>query len=194
MASVCGEITAKIELNCDILPVGGVKSVMYVGNIADVATYTKDVTNPLIITDIVMKTGKQLFPYEVFKRGHKPRFTKVNGEYGDRYRHEIDSSVQIWDNVTKAQIEGLNGASVFVIVENLQNTGDARFEVYGFDSGLYVADGAIRNLNENDGVYVFTLASDDLGLEPHIPYTFLDGTYVATVAALEVLTVPAVAP
>lgn len=192
MALICAEITADIERNCDTLPVGGVKSVIRIGNMDDIGIFTKDVTNPLIITDLAMATGKKMFKYEVFKRGHKPRFTKVNGDYGDRYKHEIDTSIQVWDNATKAQVEGLNGANVFVIVENLQNTGDARFEIYGFDSGLYVADGAVRNLAENDGVYTLTLSSDDQSLEPHIPYSFYKTSYVLTVAALAVLDAPAV--
>lgn len=192
MPSICGEITADIERNCDVLPVGGVKSRMRLINSEDIDTITRDPANPLIVTGLTLKTGKKAFTYEVFKRGHKPRFTKVNGDFGDRYRHEVDSSIQVWDNATKAQVEGLNGASLVAIVENLQNTGDARFEIYGLESGLYVADGAVRNLNENDGVYVFTLASDDLSLEAHIPSSFWSTTYSATVAALEVLDAVAV--
>lgn len=192
MASICGEITANIERNCDVLPVGGVKSSMRLINSEDIATITRDPANPLIVTGMTLKIGKKAFTYEVFKRGHKPRFTKVNGDFGDRYRHEVDTSIQVWDNATKAQVEGLNGASLVAIVENLQNTGDARFEIYGLEAGMYVADGAVRNLNENDGVYVFTLASDDLSLEAHIPSSFWSTTYSATVAALEVLDAVAV--
>lgn len=191
MASICGEITADIERNCDEQPVGGVKPRMRLINSDDIATITRDPANPLIVTGITLKTGKKAFTYEVFKRGHKPRFTKVNGDYGDRYKHEIDTSIQVWNNVTKAQVEGLNGASIVAIAENLQNTGDARFEIYGLESGLYVADGAVRNLNENDGVYVFTLASDDLSLESHIPSSFWSTTYSATVTALAALDVVA---
>lgn len=191
MAFVCGTISEDILRDCATQPVGGVKSTMRLINIDDIATITRDVANPLIVTDIVLKTGKKAYKYEVFKRGHKPRFTKVNGDYADRYRHEIDTSIQVWDNDTKAQVEGLNGASVVAIVENLQNTGDARIEIYGLDAGLYVADGAVRNLNENDGVYALTLASDDLSLEPHIPASFYDTSYTATLAALATLDVAA---
>lgn len=191
MAFICGEITADIERDCAVLPVGGVKSIMRIGNTEDIATITYDATNPLIVTSIVMKDGKQMFKWEVFKRGHKPRFEKVNGDFADRYRHIVDTSVQTWDNAVKAQVEGLNSASTFVIVDNLQNTGDARFEIYGLESGLYVADGAVRNLNENDGVYSLSLASDDLSLEPHIPRSFWATTYSATLTALETLDTPA---
>ena len=191
MPFICGEITADIERDCATLPVGGVKSIMRIGNTEDIATVTFDATNPLIVTGIVMADGKQMFKWEVFKRGHKPRFEKVNGDFADRYRHIVDTSVQTWDNAVKAQVEGLNAASVFVIVENLQNTGDARFEIYGLDAGMYVADGAVRNLNENDGVYSLSLSSDDLSLEPHIPRSFWSTTYSATVTALETLDEPA---
>jgi len=192
MPFVCGEITDDIERDCATLPVGGVKSTMRIGNLDDIATITFDVTNPLIVESIVMKDGKKMFKYEVFKRGHKPRFEKVNGDFADRYRHVIDTSIQVWDNATKAQVEGLNAASTFAIVENLQNTGDARFEIYGLDAGLYVADGAVRNLNENDGVYSLSLSSDDLSLEPHIPRSFWDTDYAATLTALATLDVVAV--
>lgn len=172
MATICGKISDDIERDCDTLPVGGVRSVMHLINLEDIESVTYDLANPLIVTGITLKPGTKAYRYEVFKRGHKPRFTKVNGDYGDRYRHEIDTSVQVWNNIVKAQIEGLNGAAVVAIVENLQNTGDARVEIYGLGSGMYVADGATRNLNENEGVYTLTLASDDLSLEAKIPHTF----------------------
>lgn len=197
MPSICDEITDDIVVNCDNQPVGGVKPTMYVMNLNDIEAVTYDATNPLIVTGITMKDGKKAFKYEVFKRGHKPRFTKVNGEYGDRYRHEVDTSIQVWDNKTKAQVMGLFGSAVVVIFENLQAQGDARFEIYGITTGLYVADGATRNLNENEGVLTYTLGSEDGALEPKIPHTFAKLTanvysYVDTLTALEALTVEAV--
>jgi hypothetical protein len=196
MATVCGGISADIERDCDALPVGGVKSVIRVINLSDIAAVTYQVANPLIITAIELVDGAQAYKYEVFKRGHKPRFTLVKGDFADRYRHEVETSIQVWDNATKAQVEGLFSGEVVVIVENLQATGDARFEIYGYSNGLTVADGATRNLNENDGVLTYTLASDDLALEAKMPYTFAVFatnvySYSQTLAALIALETPA---
>lgn len=196
MATICGLIDDDILRNCDALPVGGVKSVIHVMNLSDIESVTYDTTNPLIVTDIALKTGAKAYRYEVFKRGHKPSFTLVKGDYGDRYRHQIDTSIQVWDNATKAQVEGLFGGEVVVITENLQGTGDARFEIYGYSNGLSVADGATRNLGENEGVLTYTLQSEDGSLEAKIPYTFAKLTggvysYTATLAAVEALETPA---
>lgn len=197
MSSICGEIDDNILHNCDNLPVGGVKSKLRLINFDDIASVTYDVENPLIVTGITLKAGKFAYTYEVFRRGHKPRVTKVNGDNGDRYRHEIDSSIQVWTNASKRQVMGLNGGQFVAIAENLQNMGDARIEIYGLAAGLYVADGAVRNLVENDGVYTFTLASDDASLEPKIPHTFgvlTAGVYSYTdsIEALEALDKPGV--
>lgn len=196
MATICGEITEDIERNCDELPVGGVKSIIRVINRNDLLSVTYDTANPLIVTAIDLKPTKQAFKYEVFKRGHKPRFELVRGDFGDRYRHVVETSIQAWNNDIKAQVQGLFTGEVVVIVENLQNTGDARFEIYGLETGLTVADGAVRNLNENDGVLSYTLQSDDLSLEPKMPRTFAVFVtavydYEATLDALIALETPA---
>jgi hypothetical protein len=193
MPLICGQISEDIERSCDALPVGGVKPIIRVINIDDIATITYDATNPLIVTGITLKATKKAFKYEVYKRGHKPRFTLVASDFGPRYKHEVDSSIQVWDNPSKAQVEALNWASVVVIVENMQKTGDAQIEIYGLESGLEVADGAVRNLAANDGVYTYTLASGDDSLEPHIPRSFWSLTYAATQTALALLDVAAVA-
>lgn len=185
MALQCGQISDDIERNCDIVPVGGVKPIVRHINSDDIASVTYDVENPLIVTGITLKPGKKAFKHEVYKRGHKPRFTTVNGEFGPpKYRHEVESSIQVWDNASKAQVEALNQSSIVTIVENLQKSGDAIIEIYGLDAGLEVADGAVRNLSENEGVYTFTLASADGSLEPHIPRSFWAATYAATQTAL----------
>lgn len=192
MPSICGEISENIERNCEIVPVGGVKPVMRLINIEDISAVVRDTDNPLIVTGITLKPGKKAFKYEVYKRGHKPRLTLVVGEFGPpQYRHEIDSSVQVWDNASKAQVEALNSASVVAILENMQKTGDARIEIYGLDSGLEVADGAVRNLAENNGVYSYTLTSADDSLEPHMPSSFWSTSYATTVTALAALDVVA---
>jgi hypothetical protein len=192
MPTICGEISGNIERNCDILPVGGVKPVMRLINHSDIASISYDATNPLIVTGITLKQGKKAFKYEVYKRGHKPRGTYVASATGPRYRHEVDSSIQTWDNASKLQVEALNSATVVAILENVQTTGDARIEIYGLDSGLEVADGAVRNLAENDGVYSYTLASNDESLEPHMPRSLWSATYAGTQTVLAGLDVAAV--
>lgn len=196
MATVCGEITDDILRNCDALPVGGVKQTILAINRADIENYIYDTANPLIVTDIELKTGTKAYALEVFKNGHKPSFTLVKGDYGDSYRHQIDTSIQVWDNATKAQVEGLFSGNVVILAENKQASGDARFEIYGANGGLSVADGATRNLGENQGVLTYTLQSEDDSLEPKIPFTFAKLTsnvysYSATLAAFEALRVVA---
>lgn len=195
--SVCDTISANIAKGCDNIPVAGVKSTMRLINIDDILSVTRDVVNPLIVTGITLKTGKKAFSYTVYKRGHKPRFTRVDNDFGYSWNHEVPTSIQIWDNVTKAQVKALNGASVVAILENLQTTGDARVEIYGLEAGLGVADGAVRDLAANGGIFTYTLTSDPESLEPNMPASFAkfddgDYDYVATQAALAVLDAPAV--
>jgi hypothetical protein len=194
MATICGQITAGFARDCDNKPIAGVKPRAIYLNIQDIASVTRDATNPLIVTGITLKSGKQGYAWEVYKRGHKPNFIQVDDDYGTMYRHQVPTSIQIWDNATKAQIEGLATGYGVMIMENLQQSGDARFEIYGLEAGLRSQDGATRDLAANGGVFTTTMANDEDVLESRPPASFAVSSgspaaysYSATLAAVEAL-------
>lgn len=193
MPIICGAISADILLDCNNKPIGGVDPTIYAIPIADwnASTVTYDSTNPLIVTAITPKTGKKFFKFQVFKRGHKPKFETVDGEFGVAYKHSIATNIPVYTDDVKAQIQGLTeGYSVF-IVENVQKSGVA-FEIYGANGGLRMPD-LTRDLAANEGVITGTFTNDEDMNEPKPPLTFkvTAGTYAATKAAVDALTVAA---
>lgn len=192
MATICGKISADLLNDCDNKPVAGVGTVLTLINKEDVGAVVYDTENPQVVRSISLKAGARAYKFEVYKYTHKPRTTSVSRTFGTYHKHEIATAIMTWDIATKIQVEGLLGAKVIAIAENLQSKGDARVEIYGWDSGLSIADGAVRDTAANDGVFNFTLANEDEYPEPNLPKTFAVETsgvydYSATIAAVEAL-------
>lgn len=196
MATICDLISANLTNNCDNKPVAGVTQKLTLINKVDILSVTYDASNAQVVTGITLKTGKKAFSWVVYKNTHKPRVTSVQGTYATYWNHEIPTAIMTWDIATKIQAEGLSEAKVIVIAENLQTSGDARFEIYGWDQGLSTAEGAVRDTAANDGVFALTLANEEGYLEPHLPKTFAVFVstvynYASTAAAILALETPA---
>lgn len=188
--TICDKISGDLLNNCDNKPVAGVSQTLTLINKDDVASWVLDTENPQVIRAIYLKTGARAYRFEVYKNTHKPRTTSVNRTYGTYQKQEIVTAIMTWDIATKLQVEALFGSKIIAIAENLQTTGDARVEVYGWDSGLTIAEGAVRDTAANDGVFNFTLANEDEYPEPHLPKTFAvnvddEYNYPATIEAIE---------
>lgn len=199
-ATACSILDGDILASCDNKPVGGAEPLIWVLTREDWnnAVKTYDTDNKLIVTNIALATGKRAYQWLVFKNAHKPRFTQKDNEFGVNYLHELVSAVQVWDNETKAQILGLADNKYVFIVENVQKTGDAVFEIYGAGQGLRSQDGAVRDLAANGGIYTLTMANDAEFLEPQPPLSFVKTSgspaafsYAATKAAVVALITPA---
>ena len=193
MPTVCGAISEDILANCDNKPIGGVDTTIYGIPLADWnnATLTFDAGNPLIINSIALLTGKKFFKFQVFKRGHKPKFEAVDTEFGVNYKHSIATNIPVYTDAVKAQIQALAEGYTVFIVENLQKSG-VPFEIYGAQSGLRMPD-LVRDLAANEGVITGIFTNDEDAAEPRPPYTFktVTGTYASTKAAVTALTVAA---
>jgi hypothetical protein len=196
--TACSVINADILADCAIKPVGGAEPLLWLIPKADydAAVKTYNSTNSLVLNSITLPSGKKAFQFLVFRRGHKPRFTTKDSDYGTYYLHEVLTSIQIWNNAVKQQVAGLVDNYYVAIVENVQKSGDAVFEIYGAQNGLRVQDGGVRDLAANEGVFTITLANDADMNEPQIPLSFVvpaSGTfsYTQTKAAIVALTTAA---
>jgi hypothetical protein len=193
MPTACGKLTDSFLIDCTKKPVGGVESTMYQIDKGDWndATLTFDATNPFIVTGITLKSGAQARQWQVFKKGHKPKFETQDGDYGATYKHSISTNIPIYTDAVKQQIPGLTEGYGVYIVENVQKSGVV-FEIYGASNGLRMPDLA-RDLAANEGVITGTLTNDEDMNEPNPPLTFktTTGTYAATKAALIALLTPA---
>lgn len=194
MATICGSINKDLLNDCTNRPVAGVAETITLINIEDLGAVTYDADNPQIIRSLALAADTRGYKFQVYKNTHKPRVTFVQGTYGPYWNHEIETAIMSWDSNSKEQLEALTEAKVIAIVENLQKSGDARFEVYGFDSGLGVT-AAVRDTAANNGVATLTLGNEEENPEPHLPKTFAIESagaysYTLTKAAVDALSVP----
>lgn len=200
MATLCNRITENQLKGCNTLLVDGNETTLYLANRDDISAYVRDVDNPNIIRDIIMKSTKKFFKYEGTRTTLKPLFTSVKKNFGTKYKHSLDAVIFNWNSAVKSEIEQLLTGTFVAIIVNKDKTGDASIEVYGTDIGMIAKDGAVRDLNSADfgSNFPFGLESEEGQEEPHTPASFavldeLDAySYTDSFAALEALLVPAV--
>lgn len=198
MTLICGDIAQNFVLDCASKPVGGVKSRLHIMNSDDIASVTYDTDNPIIVRGITLKPGKRAWTWDVYKRNHKPKFEVQDAPYSTNFKHSLVSYIPEWNNDTKLQAEQLTCGFFVVVCENLQNTTDAAFEIYGLKSGIRASTFA-RDLATNEGVPTLTMTNDPDMFEDHMPASFAVLTtggspvysYALTAAALVALETPA---
>lgn len=196
--SACLGITANILLNCDNPPVTGVSDTLYLINRDDIDSITFDTLQTTgsnkLVTSINMLTNKYAYKIEGRNNSHEPSSTLRKGRYFDSYEHQV--SFKIFDNSPeiKSQIESMvqRGNLVAIVENNYRGQGSvAAFEMYGYQSGLEVAETS-RNANEADtqGGYALTLKTPEQQGEGHLPYSILSTDYASTKQLLEGLLTP----
>ena len=190
----CTGITIGADYDCADPLKAKVSEALYVGNLADIATVTYDVTNPTLITAITMKPTKQMFTFQGVRSTVKPQVDLVASEVTVGFSHQCDFSVFEVDAAQKENLQAMSTVSQFLIYQNPKDSslGDAVWEVMGINSGLEMAtltrmpaDGA------TGGAYTCQLKTPEAASETELPNSFFDTDIATTEAALLVLLAPA---
>ena len=191
----CTGITIGSDYDCADPLKAKVSEALYVGNLADIATVTYDVTNPTLITAIVMKQGKQMYTFQGVRSTVKPQVDLVASEVTVGFSHQCDFSVFEVDAAQKENLQAMSTVSQFLIYQNPKDSslGDAVWEVMGINSGLEMAtlvrmpaDGA------TGGAYTCQLKTPVAASETELPNSFFSTDIATTEAAILVLLAPAV--
>lgn len=189
----CETLKANMLANfCDKAPVGGAKDEMYLIPFADIdkALSTVSPTNGMLLTALVMKSGKK--GYKLLGRRYSNEFQSelVVGTFMDQWKHTVTFRV-LEDTVeAKAWVNSLLNTRVVAVPEKyVMNLNSANaFDVLGFDCGLEVISITSNNADgDTKGAFVVTLASNEKSLEPKMPMTYLSTDYATTKTALEAL-------
>ena len=182
----CSKIAGSIAISCDAPLKPGVVATFLLGNIEDISSYTQDPTNPTLVTNVTMSTGKKMWEIQGQLLSTAPKTTFVAGKYANQYEHEVQFLVFDNSPATKKIINDLTNADVFALITN-KNTGinsNAKYELYGIGGGLkMVAYERDPNNTENLGAHVITLKSAEYARESVIAQTLYD-TDAATTEAL----------
>ena len=199
----CNQIVNCILKNCANL-VQGIKDKIYFINYDDVDKdlSTFDPTNPLLCTQLVLKTVSppaHAYCLEGYNLSNEPKTSLVKKKFQKVWEHGI--VFRIFDNTPedKLWISNAVDSRFMVIIENNYNkdvpplaAGRTVFEILGWDLGLEL-NAAERNPNDDElmGGWLLTAGCSDTLKESQMPLTyFVGGTLPLTRAALASLLAP----
>ena len=186
----CAVITGGLTLDCTYPALGGAKDDIYLINLAEIASVTRNGSNPQIIEAITLVTGKVAFKYEGKNNSAEPQSSLAKQRYAEVYDHEVMFKVFTNRPTDKVQLELLAQGTVVAIVENnhLNATGNTSFEIYGLGVGLEVVE-MTRILSDVDtqGAYNLILRTSEQLKESHLPNTLFITSYAATKAVVTAL-------
>lgn len=199
----CNQIVDCILKNCEAL-VPGIKDLAYFINYDDVDKdlSTFDVDNPLLLTQLVLKTvSPPAYAYCVngYNFSNEHTVAMVKRTYQKVWDHNF--IFRIFDNTpeVKQWIENAKDSRFIVIIENNYNkpdtvlgAGRTVFEVLGWDQGLEL-NAVERNVNDEEllGGWLLTAGTSDRVKESQVPLSyFVGGTIAATRLAIASLVAP----
>ncbi len=186
MTLVCKYIDAGTTPSCDSKLYGGVEDALYLINREDIATITRNVTNPQIIEAITLLSGKVAYKFTGKNNSSNTRFEMVKKTYDRFYKHFVDFLVFDISPTGFKLIEQLAEADLVAIVINKYKgtDGSPAIKIYGLDQGLR-ADTITQNMtDDNEGAIPVTLSSDDKELEPHAPSALFKTDYATSLALI----------
>ena len=186
MATICTSgLTADILYDCDNETTGGLEVDMLFFNRNDIkkSAVTFDVTNPILMTNFAMNTGKKGLMITGIKQINGTAFELVKKEKSsDKFKHQFMGIIPGLSVANKMRlIELSRGANLCVMFE-MKWKGAAQkeaFQLLGYESGLELKSATWKS-NENDGNITFELESVANYEEPKPPYTVLETDYAAT--------------
>lgn len=187
MAKLCESLIAKaIDFDCDDLITRGLEADGIIINRSDIdfTSTIFDNTNPNIINELILKSGKQ--GYEISQLGNTPftgtQSTLEVGTYRNTWTHQIPIVVlSNTPEVANKIIDGLANGTFVVILRNKfkGSTGDSEYQIYGYTQGLVASEGTNDKYSEDtDGGWIITLQETGARLSA----MFLFDTNAATTA------------
>ena len=190
--TTCGNLTGSFGFDCANPLQGGTADRAYIMNFEDfkAATVDKNLSNRFVVESIVLAGAATAFYVDGKNNSNAPSFQLVKQTYADVYDHLFNFLVFDLTNASKKSLAGTIGGKFVVIYENNYrgNSAQSTFEILGANAGLEVKTFMRDPLNnENQGAYVLTMGTPEVGKEPDMPYSFYDTDYATTKAALEAL-------
>lgn len=164
----CGS-ASKLQENIDypcVVPTPGVRAKIWIGNLADVDTFSRKSVDPdspdsVILSTLVLKTGKKLKTIEGFRLSNVPTVGYNNTAYATYLPHNFQ--LAIFDKSEK----GRHAANVLVKQEDLfiiyrEKALTGNFIVNGFTVGMTASNFSSAQNDDNGGAFIldFTAATE----------------------------------
>lgn len=182
-------ISADLAFDCDNKDIQGIETNVVLINRDDIdyATTTYDpVSNT--ITNLQLQSGKTGYLLQGVKQLNSfLSEVVVNDDSLNKVRHSFLGRVYNLTAANRAQVDALmTGVGIVAVVEKKwKGAGNtSAFVVLGLGTGMEISEGS-ENSSENDGAFVFTLASADVSLESNGPRVLLETDYATTKTAFD---------
>lgn len=176
-------ISANIINDCTNQPTAGLEQVVYAFNRSELSG-TKDTTNPNLMTALSVAIGKQGYKIQGYKKTANAGFDfEADDTMPERYPQFFSSIIWGIDAATVQALNDLNDIVVVVENKNPGKDGDGKFEIYGFDTGLYKTSLTKRS-NDNGGTFSLEMGSLEGEAPTRSHYVLYDTSTAATRDAL----------
>ena len=186
--SDCGAISAGIAANCANPIQAGTEDTLVLLNRTQIATLTKNATNPQIIEAILLESAANGYVFEGINNSITPKYNMVKGRYFKNWSHEVDFIAFDVSPESKKVVETAKDGDFTAIVYNKYKgtAGNSAFEIYGLYAGLKaeVIERDINNAETGGAFHIVLKTDEERGLEPFQPQTLFITDYAASLAVV----------
>lgn len=182
----CNSITkGLVGAICGAPATPGTGKKVYLATYTDVDKSLSVVTNN-VISDLVLKATKKAYVFESLADSAMGEATLAKETYFNVYTHALSLKVFTKSEDAKAFVNTLTGARVIAIVENREKgtDGEVKYEVYGWGSGLELAEAVGTTDMADRVVYSLKLQSNDKSKEGTLPLSLFDTDEATTDAII----------
>jgi len=190
MADCINKLTSNISYDCS--PSGraraGIETTAVLVNKSDI-DLTALTSTGATVTNLTLKNGASGYKIDWIKQlGNTASEFTPNDSGVDTFSHSFACRVFGQTADDSERIKELSGGEFVVVVESkFKGTANAdAFKVFGVENGLRMSEGSFTSL-ENDGSFLFTLASQEGYGESYPWQVLLETSYTATKTKFDAL-------
>lgn len=140
------------------------------------ADKSKSVVTDNVISSLVLKAGATGYEVDSLPNATVGSDTINAGTYLKTHQHNVVVRIFKKSEAAKKFVNGLTNARVIAIVENNDtgDSGDTKYEVYGWDSGLELTEITVTTEMTDGVAYQVTLANGTIAQEGSLPMSLFD--------------------
>lgn len=193
----CSDITANlIAAVCDKQAISGTGARVILINYDDIDRVLSEETAN-VLSAIVLKAGKKGYSFTTLEDAVVADFAMNKGTYFNSFNHNLPLKLFSKSELAKKFLNSALGSRIVAIVENKEigkqgigavvATGEVKYEVYGWDSGLEALECTGTTEIADGVVYDLKFGTGEKSKETSIPKSFFDTDLATTETALTAL-------
>lgn len=172
----CSKIkTGFINRGCGKPAIAGTTARVILISYSD-ADKSKSVVTDNVISSLILKAGATGYEVDSLPNATVGSDTINAGTYLKTHQHNVVVRIFKKSEAAKKFVNGLTNARVIAIVENNDpgDTGDTKYEVYGWDSGLELTEITVTTEMTDGVAYQVTLANGTTAREGSLPMSLFN--------------------